>query len=325
MISGIRSDLTQMLALQRQSRELSHALDIATQELSTGRKQDLVAASEGNLARLHGMDTRLAQIASDQSAIDLFDRRAELADAALAGVQEMLDPIGTEMQAAAINGDAARARSLATDAAARMEGVIGILNSTTGGRALFAGANTDGPAIATADTLMTVLRAAIAAAPEGEDAVATFFADGGGYETLIYAGAEPGAAGSLSTGAPLANMPTANAPEIRFALEGLARAALSLTADDPVARQIEAGATLANAGREVIALREGLGADRYRLEIMKDVLKAEETSTSLARASITSADPHETAARLQGLEAQLQALYVVTARLSSLSIVNFMR
>lgn len=325
MMTGIRSDLTQMLTLQRQSRDLSSALDIATQELSTGRKVDVVAATGGDLTRLHTLDTRLSQLQSDRDAIDLFDRRAELADTALAGIQAMVEPIGTDLQAAAISGDAGRAMALARDAASRLDGVIGILNNASGGRALFAGARTDGPAVASENTLMTALRASLVGVADEDAAISAFFADGGTYEATIWQGQTQGAAPTLSTGARLARMPDANSSEIRTALEGLARAALSITSDDPIAAQSAAGQKLSQGTRDIISLREDLGADRFRLEIMNDLTKSEQTVTSLARSTLTSADPHETAARLQGLEAQLQALYVVTARLSSLSIVNFLR
>ena len=52
---------------------------------------------------------------------------------------------------------------------------------------------------------------------------------------------------------------------------------------------------------------------------------AETTSLQIARNGITAVDPYETASRLEATRQQLETLYTLTARISRLSLVDFLR
>ena len=52
---------------------------------------------------------------------------------------------------------------------------------------------------------------------------------------------------------------------------------------------------------------------------------AEATALGLAREALIGADPYEAAAALEAAETQLETLYTLTARISRLSLVNFLR
>jgi flagellar hook-associated protein 3 FlgL len=50
---------------------------------------------------------------------------------------------------------------------------------------------------------------------------------------------------------------------------------------------------------------------------------AEESALGLARAGIVSADPYDAAARLEDLQTRIEALYLITARVSRLSLADY--
>ena len=61
------------------------------------------------------------------------------------------------------------------------------------------------------------------------------------------------------------------------------------------------------------------------VEDANDRLSAKREILSLHISSLETVDPYEAATRLTSAQTQLQASYAVTARLSELSFLNFMR
>ena len=51
---------------------------------------------------------------------------------------------------------------------------------------------------------------------------------------------------------------------------------------------------------------------------------AEESALSITRAGIISADPYDAATRLEDLQTRIEALYLVTARVSRLSLADYL-
>jgi flagellar hook-associated protein 3 FlgL len=50
---------------------------------------------------------------------------------------------------------------------------------------------------------------------------------------------------------------------------------------------------------------------------------AEESALEIARAGIVSADPYDAASRLEELQTRIEALYLITARVSRLSLSEY--
>ncbi|MCK5644400.1 MAG: flagellar biosynthesis protein FlgL, partial [Gammaproteobacteria bacterium] len=62
-----------------------------------------------------------------------------------------------------------------------------------------------------------------------------------------------------------------------------------------------------------------------RIEAEKVRNQAMSVVFELEHSAILSADPYETVTKLEALQGQLQTIYTVTARLSNLSLTNFLR
>lgn len=54
-------------------------------------------------------------------------------------------------------------------------------------------------------------------------------------------------------------------------------------------------------------------------------LSAQRTSLEIAQNELSSADPYDTVMRLEETQFRLESLYTITARLSELSLVGFLR
>ena len=79
-----------------------------------------------------------------------------------------------------------------------------------------------------------------------------------------------------------------------------------------------AATTLTNMRADVGAVQERISETRGRNESNQSVLR-------IARNAVVSADPYETATRLELVQSQLEALYTITARNRQISLVNFLR
>jgi flagellar hook-associated protein 3 FlgL len=163
-------------------------------------------------------------------------------------------------------------------------------------------------------------------------ALDTWFGPGGGFETFAYTGSpDPLRAFRVSPGESVDLPVTALAPAVRETLRGLAMAALldrGVLAGDVAQRAALAGASgeALIAGRDrLVALRGGVGDAEAAIERARVRNESEGAAAERARAAIVEADPFQAATELQALQGQLETLYAITARLSGLSLTNFLR
>jgi flagellar hook-associated protein 3 FlgL len=85
------------------------------------------------------------------------------------------------------------------------------------------------------------------------------------------------------------------------------------------------GADLLLSGLQpLIAVRADLGVTEARIEEARVANAAETTSLAQARNGLVAADPFEAATALEAVTTQLETLYALTARVSRLSLTNYL-
>jgi flagellar hook-associated protein 3 FlgL len=160
--------------------------------------------------------------------------------------------------------------------------------------------------------------------------VATWFADPLGYGTF-YLGGTPLSPAPVAPGEGADISTTALDPTIRDTLAGFAMAALidrGVLAGNPEERARlaqTAGQKLHTTEDARITLAARIGAVEAQVEAARTRNGAEATALGILRSDIGSVDPYEAATRLETVRAQLEALYLVTARISGLSLVEYIR
>jgi flagellar hook-associated protein 3 FlgL len=85
------------------------------------------------------------------------------------------------------------------------------------------------------------------------------------------------------------------------------------------------GEALLAAKDRLVALRAGVGDAEARIDRARGRTAAERAAAEMARAAIVEADPFRAAAELQAVQGQLETLYAITARLSRLSLTEYLR
>jgi len=123
---------------------------------------------------------------------------------------------------------------------------------------------------------------------------------------------------------------TADAEEIRDFLGALALGGLlgrGIFLGDPAeqgALARLAGESLFDADSRLVDLQADIGSMEAQLERATVEVAAESDSLTIARSKLIEIDPYEAAIELQNAETQLQTIYTITARLSRLSLTQYL-
>jgi flagellar hook-associated protein 3 FlgL len=330
------SDLTRMLALQRLGASTRRNLDVAGQEATTGQKSDLFAASSGNLTKLFSLERALERTAVYKTNVETSAMRLEITQEALGRIFAPVESLSVELLTAVGLGDMTSGMLHADEARRRFGETIATLNTRVAGQALFAGTATGQPALASSDAILAELDTLAQGAVTASDAIAAidayFAKPGGAFFTNGYLGSTTDLTPvEIAEGSRLQVGVRADNDAIVSALRAQALAAVvsggAFEGDADSQKQIlgAAGNAMIGAKNDVLRLRASVGVSQSAMESAKAERESERSMYDMARADILSADQAEAASRFKNLEAQLEAIYTITARLSNLRFTNYMR
>jgi flagellar hook-associated protein 3 FlgL len=325
------ASLTNVLA--RAGADLRGQVQRGAQEVATGRHADLGRTLKGDLAPVMAIDASLARLqAFGRAATDAATQTAAQ-QAAIDGLSKLASGITTTLLGSRDFPTLAQVNASAADARARLSSAIGLVNTQAGGRAVFSGTATDTMPLGSADDLMLALEAAAAGATTAGQiatAVTDWFASPTGFGAF-YQGGGPLSAAPVAPGEVADLSTTAADPALRDTLAGFAMAALidrGALAGNPQERARlaqTAGQTLLTGEDARITLAARIGTVQAQIEGARTRNGAEATALGILRSDIGTADPYEAATRLETARNQLESLYLVTARVSRLSLVEFLR
>jgi flagellar hook-associated protein 3 FlgL len=326
-------DLARSFSLRNQTTVLKVELERRSRESTTGKVSDAGRRLRGDFTQLSAIDSTLARLAALKSATSEADLTAGGVQDALATISSLSSELSSTLLSAASPGSKAAVDSVGQDAMARFRTAVSTLNTRVGDRTLFAGKETRGPALADADDMMDALVAASAGATSAADvetAVAGWFDDPAGFETLGYLGGAALDPLTIANGEQVRMDATAADPALRGTLKALAMAALldrgvlDGSTDQRAQLSRRAGERLLESteGRAQLAAR--IGTAQERIDEADTRNAAEVTALTIARSGILEVDDYEAASALTAAEAQLDKLYAITARLQRLSLAEYL-
>jgi flagellar hook-associated protein 3 FlgL len=359
MTTGIGNLSTLQFSLfnRRNVERTAMALQLAGQELATGRKADIFADLGSRAASDLKLRGREADTQTYMKSNEILDNKLQAmmisVDAARDGIQAVLES-ALANSARPQNG----AEVLQRDAQAALESLVATMNISFNGDHLFAGLNSDVAPL----TRWSQTNPATGLSPE--DAIASIFAGGPidaagataiadqidlafasndvgdpnrNFEATIYQGSPAQDGGGQPTqqvrawvnvGQEMTYGVRANDEAFIEAYKGLAMLAVTdVNALDEDAyatymgRVIEA---LGNAQEGMLDASARIGFNQQIVETTQKQLTDLSLVQSTQIGNYENVDPYEAATRMQGLELQLQASYQVTSRLSGLSILNYL-
>lgn len=328
-------DLALSFQLRRQNAALRTDLDRYARELSTGISENLSERLKGNYSGIAGLERGISR--ADSFLVGIAEKRLETS--AMQNALEKLRSLGGISGALLTvqeTGDPTLVRNAGRDAAQRFEAALLTLNTQAGGRSLFSGIDVDLPAVTDAETMFAAIEAEITGAGAATAAdiatiVENWFDVGGGFDLLGYVGGVPASATvRLSDSEVAQSPPTAQDSSLRSFLSALAmgglvgRGALSNIPTEQGLLARLSGQALVSADSQLVELKAGVGIAEAQVNRAEMEVRFERQALELARSELVAVDPFETVVKLEAAETQLQTLYSVTARLSGLSLANYL-
>jgi len=331
-------DQARAFALSNATNRTKTVLATLTEELASGQVADPGQRLGGNTRALNeiegriGLTRQLNQNASEaairlQAVQDMFEGiRATTSDLGIA--------LSTDMF---VDGSLLVGTSLA-QAVEGFDMAVNRLNGANSNRFMLSGdASGTVPLEASALIMdrLVALTVGMTSADQISQAIRDWFdapAGGGGYLDEAYRGSlGPAQRIVVADGISIAMVTNGATPAVRDLLAGLATAAIIqrgvLSGD-----QGERGRLLTLAGNRLTSADSAILGEMARIGIAQNTVERAQASNGaalstldLARNDLLRADPYETSAALTEVKATLDTIYAVTARLSKLKLVDFLR
>jgi len=326
-LSGI-GDLRQHFLSTQNNTRVKTELNTLVEELTTGEKSDLTSHLGISQVGLNSLDRQLKVLGKYEQVNEQTSQILSTMQTVLEHVDDLRSNAGNTLLTIS-DSSTPLDLSRGSDAArTSFEATVQSLNTRYGDQSLFGGADVEGTPLATADQMLSELQTAIAGLTTATDvsiAVDAWFDDvGGGFEIIGYQGD--------STGVVERPLDANQFNEaIKETLKALAKGALandpSVSLDLAETRNLqqESAVGLLNAAENMADLQARVGFIEGRVEEASVRNSAEQTSYGIARSEMVSADPFETATRLEAVQLQLETQYTLTARLSRLSLTEYLR
>ncbi|MEO0401607.1 MAG: flagellin [Pseudomonadota bacterium] len=335
MSSFSLGDLAQNFMLQRRGAALKAEMSRLNEELATGQVSDVKAILTGNVSYLADLENDLRSLSGFKVATTEATQFTDAVQLALDRVDQSMETFGSKLLSVTSSSVGAVLDQFSADAEDELAAVVNTLNTSVGGRSIFSGTATDQQALQNSELILNGLRAAMSGATTSQDmqtAADQWFSDPAGFAATIYNGSDTHISPlRLADGETVRVQLKADDPVFQDVLKNLALSALAsdasfgLGADEQQDLLSNTGQAILQSKDDLIAVRADVGSAQARIDELATRNATEETSLEYAKGSLLAADPYETATELEAVQFQLQSLYAVTARMSDLSFVNFIR
>lgn len=325
-------DLSHSFLLRNRQADLHANMQNLQIELTTGRAHDTRTHLQGDFSHLTEIERTLSVLDGYKIATREAEITTRTMQTALDGIREATSDLTSDLIIATQSGTENALASAARSADQVFRAIVGHLNTTSAGRAVFSGSHVDSPALIDADTLLSQLRTVIS----GETTLAGieqriddwFSQPGGGFDTIAYSGGTTdGAPFRLSEDTKVSVSLRADHEVFRELLGSVAKAALASGQERQLSSQMMQGALngLVSGTGDLVDIQSGLGLSQEVIDETVARNEAAATALGIARNELLSVDQYETATALEQAQSQIETLYAITVRASRLSLLEFMR
>jgi len=327
-------DMARTYSMQSRNTALKQDLQRLTVEISTGQIADLRYVSDNNTFFLNDIGRSLKKLDGYALATREAGQFISSIQSTLGRIGDMNSSFQSTLMTASNKAFGDTSSRILSEAKTTLGQVINAMNTSTGGRTVFAGISTDILPVAPQDDILSAVSAAMAGAGNVDDMLAAaqaWFEDPAGYSAIGYRGATTSLAPvTLSDSDTVQFDFRGDDPALRDILRNLVVIAL---ADDPAlgftqAQQSELFQKSLNAvldsSTEMVNLQAQVGFSEARIEALTVRHSTERASLEMARNDLLSVDPYQSATELEQVQFQLQSLYAITSRMSQLSLVNYL-
>ncbi|MCI4660433.1 MAG: hypothetical protein MRY63_01245 [Neomegalonema sp.] len=304
----------------------------AQAEFGAERASDIAERMNGDIGRVQRLEKMLSDLETRKASSTFLTIRADT-------TQNLLDDVrqqATNFSASSIqvNGgsNSALVSSQAVTARTGLEMAFSALNASVSGQSLFGGAATDVQPLGDMEAFREDIRAIVLAQPDAASALAAVetYMNDGSFDAAYYQGSSNDAPSvEIASGRRLNVDVRANDDSIKQVLAGFAIAAV---ADDPALSTQMGEDLISGANSKLIKGADAITGKQAEIGIMQSEIERLSTRYEAEKITLTTAiddlvgvDEYEAATRITNMETQLEANYLLTARIANLSLTNYLR
>ncbi|RJE82215.1 hypothetical protein [Paracoccus onubensis] len=338
MQSNYIGDQARIFALRSNAARLGEQLNKLTKESASGEVADLGLRLQGDTVILNNLENRI-------SLIQQYEKNSQDASVTLKWQQQVLamandftSEFANEILTLPQAFDEVVVEELAQEATEKFSIIVDQLNRDVSGRYIFSGLDiNERPFRSPSEVIgkMTEIANQATSAEEIFQRISIWFdAEAGeeGFDSFAYNGASNNNIRfNISEGEVVDIGISAIEPEIKNMLKGLAIAALADHVDlggdsAEIGRLLESGAReIWNNEVNLIQRISAIGAAQEEVERGQVRNSATLSELTIARNDIRQVDLYETSSAILETESQLRNLYLLTARISSLNLADYLR
>lgn len=327
-------DLAQSFLLKSQTARLKTEVGRLTQEFGAGRVSDVGATLTGDFSRLSSVSRARSVTEGYLSAARAAATQSAAMQSAFSAISDTVQSLVSPLLGASQLDSTDQIVLTGVDARGRLDTVLATMNISAGGRTLFAGQLVHSPAVAGAGTILTALQGALAGTATAQDAmtrISDWFDDPAGYRAMAYQGGVPLDPVAVSATDQVWLGVTAEDPAFRSVLKGLAAAALIGDSGSPLPSSqnkllARLSADTLMAGQDALTnLAARLGISEGRIEAAQSRNAVDLLAHEMAQADLVRSDPERLAIELEAMQTSLESVFAITARLSRMSLTDFLR
>lgn len=313
-------------ALSGPINDLRTRITTVSEEAITGRYSDRVGQLGGRIDQALLSEKAVDDISNERSQLNLRATRLEVAQESLTRVHETVGDLGVRLQSAISFNNQSAIEFASVEASEALDEIFSALNTRYGQRFLFSGDATDtvpfGDPAQLIDDIRTIANSAVDVNDFNTQLDAYFDDPAGTFQQTIYNGTTDVSDADAVTGADAGLRPLIRSLAVIAATPPSAAPGFTT----PTGTLLGDTANELNDSRATLTtLRAQQGVRQQNIAQRLEALDAEQNVLTQAFNNLTARDQFEAASELRELQTNIEAAFLLTNRLSSLSLVNFLR
>ncbi len=329
-------DLAQLFGLQTRQAQLKRSVSALSQQLTTGLTSDPASHLGVSMREVASLQSETQRLSAFRQIGTEVAVKAETIQFVLGDIQDATSDLSSLFLRSDIQQSSDARQAISNSSGHVFEMIVDRLNTRHAETSIFAGTATDQPALANSETIYATARSAVSGAVTATDilnALDTWFdTPAGGFETTAFLGAQTSVRRVALNDAESVSMAIrADDAVFRDAMKSTLAAKLAM--DDTLSLDASTQAALLQSSRDQLlqlqsnlsSIRAEVGATQEKISNVNARNAARMSEVAVTLSDILAVDPYEIATRLEQSQAQMEALFAVSARSRNLRLVDFLR
>ncbi|MDO5705117.1 MAG: flagellin [Paracoccus sp. (in: a-proteobacteria)] len=331
-------DNARAFSMQNATNRLKSTLNVLSSELNSGKVADITQRVRGNLQPLHHIENKISLLGQFKLTSAEATSQADLMQNVLTEIHAKSEKLGITLITDFSAPSAQIVSGYARDAKLALQSVVSQLNSSVAGVRIFGGTEVNRAPLVSANAILAEAAEVVSGAATPTEVFSKLDdwfsapAGGDGFLDFAYSGSQGKIRQVQVSEHDMAVIDIdASHNVLRETLKSLVMG--SLAENEVLPASIEdrrellrlAGDGLHENGPRLIGLRGKVGLMQQQIEVAQAQNAHVLSSFQVARNDMVAADPFATAAAITEVQTQMETLYTLTARLSNLKLVDYLR